>query len=275
MVSRPRFWMYELGTFFLGVVGVIAALQSLVDPVVLVFALYFLVPANILIYGINDIFDYETDKLNPKKVQYETLLTPDKHKAVWWWIALTNIPFVIFAGLFVSWPAGLSLLAFLFFATFYSAKPIRAKTKPILDSFFSAGHYIATGVFGYFLAGGDAFPWFGVLGGIAWAMAMHAYSAVPDIRADKEAGFQTIATLLRRRGTLYLCGALYLTAGILFYFVIGWFALGAALMYLILIVISLRAKTPKQLFKIYTIFPVVNVVIPMAWSIMFMLQRFS
>jgi 4-hydroxybenzoate polyprenyltransferase len=36
---------------------------------VLLFGLYFLIPANIRIYGINDIYDYETDKLNPKKVE--------------------------------------------------------------------------------------------------------------------------------------------------------------------------------------------------------------
>lgn len=32
-----------------------------------IFALYFVIAANIWIYGINDIYDYETDKLNPKK----------------------------------------------------------------------------------------------------------------------------------------------------------------------------------------------------------------
>ena len=38
------------------------------------FVVYFLIPANILIYGINDIFDYDTDKLNPKKGTYEAFI---------------------------------------------------------------------------------------------------------------------------------------------------------------------------------------------------------
>lgn len=48
-------------------------------------------------------------------------------------------------------PTIIAFLAFLFFAGQYSAKPIRAKGRPGRDSFFSAGHYIATAAFGFFL----------------------------------------------------------------------------------------------------------------------------
>jgi 4-hydroxybenzoate polyprenyltransferase len=41
-------------------------------------------------------------------------------------------------------------------------------------------------------------------------MAMHAYSAVPDISADREADLQTVATLYGKNGTLLFCIICYL-----------------------------------------------------------------
>ena len=126
-ISRPRFWLYEAATF--GLVGTVAALQGLSffsDWRYWVFALYFLIPANILIYGINDISDYETDKLNPKKGDgaYEALVGPEKNRALWKWIIFSNIPFFFFVPL--TTPLIASFVAFIFFASMYSAYPIRA-----------------------------------------------------------------------------------------------------------------------------------------------------
>lgn len=274
-ISRPRFWIYELGTFFIGAIVGASTLPDLVSWQILLFGFFFLVPANILIYGINDIFDYETDKLNPKKVEYEALLTPDKHTSVWKWILITNLPFLILS-FWLPAEALLSLLAFFFFASFYSATPIRAKTKPLFDSLFSASHYIFTGIFGYYLAGGQNFPTEGFIAGILWAVAMHAYSAVPDIQADTDAGFQTIATWLGKQKTILLCLALYITSGIIFYSQIGFvgFILPGIGLYAVLMIWSLRATTDKKLFTIYTYFPWVNFILPMTWSIIYMVTKF-
>lgn len=70
-ISRPRFWIYELGPYLIGILGALSVTGMSFSDVEIrrltLFALYFFVPANIWIYGINDIYDYETDKLNPKK----------------------------------------------------------------------------------------------------------------------------------------------------------------------------------------------------------------
>jgi 4-hydroxybenzoate polyprenyltransferase len=58
-------------------------------------------------------------------------------------IALFNIPF-LFALFFVNMQTVIAFLLFLFFAIQYSAYPIRAKIRPILDSIFSASHYVVT-----------------------------------------------------------------------------------------------------------------------------------
>lgn len=273
-ISRPRFWLYEMGTYFIGVLVATSFLDNFLRPEILIFGFFFLIPANILIYGINDIFDYETDKLNPKKVEYEALLVPEKHKAVWVWILATNIPFLIYAFT-INHRTGIYLLVFYFFASFYSATPIRAKIRPFFDSLFSAGHYIFTGVFGYFLAGGEGFPLVGFIAGILWAMAMHAYSAVPDIKADTDAGFKTIATWLGRNGTIVMCLVFYVASAVLFSTLVGVFPLIAVLAYVFLMIKSLKTQDDNKLFKIYTYFPWVNFVTPMVWSIIYMVTKFG
>ncbi len=267
-ISRPRFWLYEAATF--GLVGTIGALQGLSffsDWRYWVFALYFLIPANILIYGINDIFDYETDKLNPKKGDnaYEALVPPERQKSLWKWIVLTNVPFFFFVP--HSLPLILSFFAFVFFASFYSASPIRAKAKPVIDSLFSAGHYVATGVFGYYLAGlpaqagGVAFPTIGVIAGMCWAIAMHAYSAVPDIKADLQAGLHTITIMIGERRTIALCWFLYAFAGYLVRDIIPMASIIGVITFSYFMWRSQRAKTPEALFKLYTYFPLINTII--------------
>jgi len=259
-ISRPRFWLYEAATFGLvGAVGALHGLSFFADWRYWIFALYFLIPANILIYGINDIFDYETDKLNPKKGTYEALVAPEKQKPLWKWILLTNIPFFFFVPLQL--PLILSFFAFVFFASFYSAEPIRAKAKPVIDSLFSAGHYIATGVFGYYLAGGTHFPTVGVIAGMCWAIAMHAYSAVPDIKADLEARLHTIAIMIGEKKTIILCWFLYIFSGYLVRNIIPVASIVGIVTFSYFMYRSIRTKTPEALFKLYTYFPLINTII--------------
>lgn len=270
-ISRPRFWLYEVGTYAVGVAAALAYVSTngggaptpLTFALILLFFLYFLFPANLFIYGINDIHDYETDRLNPKKIAYETLVMPDEHAKLMRIILATNMPFVLLAGILaglgtVSWGACAAFFVFLLCAWQYSAPPVRAKARPLFDSLFSAGHYVATGVFAYLLAGGNELSWVLVVAGMAWAVAMHAYSAVPDIDADTESGIQTIATELGRDGTIILCLGLYLSAGILATIHTGFIALVLALVYAALMILSLRAKSEDALFALYAKFPLVN-----------------
>jgi lycopene elongase/hydratase (dihydrobisanhydrobacterioruberin-forming) len=257
-ISRPRFWFYEAGTFLIGFM-LAAPLISISN--MLHFALwflYFLIPANILIYGINDIFDYETDLKNPKKGSYEELLIPSEHKKVFKWILLTNLPFLLIVFWYSNFQIIFWFFAFIFFAYFYSAKPIRAKTKPVLDSFFSASHYISTGVFAYVLFSLQDPNWIIILAGILWAMAMHAYSAIPDINADKDAGLETIATKLGFRKTIDLCIIFYTCAFSIAAFYLNFLFILLLIPYLYLMFITL--KKPQNIFKYYKIFPTLNTI---------------
>ncbi|HEY0980237.1 MAG TPA: prenyltransferase [Candidatus Paceibacterota bacterium] len=273
-ISRPRFWLYEAATFALiGAVAGAADTAFLSDWRFWTFTLYFLIPANLLIYGVNDIYDYETDRLNPKKGLYEVLVHPDMHSTLWKWIIFTTLPFLFFIP--SSFPLIASFAAFLFFALMYSAKPIRAKAIPILDSLFSAGHYVATGVFGYYLAGGTVFPWIGVIAGMSWAIAMHAVSAVPDIEADTRAGLSTIATLLGKRGTLSLCVILYGVAAVITRDILPLASMVGGFAFIYAMHRMFRARTQAALFREYTYFPLLNTTVGALVSITLMLSLFS
>ena len=269
-ISRPRFWLYEFGTFFIGVFAGIHTFDPAVVVPVLVFGAYFLFPANVLIYGINDVFDYETDLQNPKKQGYEQVLDKSVHRKTLWIIFWTSIPFVLYA-ITLPAPAVSAFVAFILFAVFYSAPPVRAKTKPFIDSFFSAGHYVATGVFGYLLVSGTA-DWVPLaIAGMCWAAAMHAYSAIPDIAADKAVGMKTVAILLGAKKTIVICAGLYAVAAIISALYIGWIAFILLIPYWFLL--GLSYSTPDDsLMKIYKKFPLLNASVGMVLTLLVLVQ---
>ena len=61
--SRPLSWV---NTAFPFAVGYFVVTQRF-DWVLLVGSVFFLIPYNFLMYGVNDVFDYESDMRNPRK----------------------------------------------------------------------------------------------------------------------------------------------------------------------------------------------------------------
>lgn len=258
-ISRPRFWLYVLGPFLIGVIA--SDTTNFFWPALAVFAFYFTFPANILIYGVNDIFDYETDRHNKKKHGYEELITPDLRWRIANVIILWNLPF------FVVWLADempiqskVALLGFIFFGIFYSAWPIRAKIRPILDSVFNV-LYIFPGIFAYGLLEYQYPPLQIIAAATLWCMAMHAYSAIPDIKADTKAGISTIATLLRPLGTLVFCMICFAGAAYLTYPWLKMFSVGAGSLYILIMLITFVRTKPAQVFALYKLFPYINVAV--------------
>ncbi len=312
-VSRPRFWIYLFGPYLLGMMAAIrwlglfeqltfrARLEQLhTASVELYFGLiqnipkliyenpltflnlllaviaifgYPLLSANLLLYGINDLFDADTDQFNPKKDLYELRLTSVRKRSLILYIVLSQLPwiFLIIVSCF-TFPSGTlyrslsTLFLFIFLSIGYSMPPIRAKARPFLDSLFNI-LYLLPGLFAYFLILDGSnyfhphFPWLPVLAAALWCMAMHAYSAVPDIEADTRAHLETIATKLGARRTLLTCMALYAgSTGLAIAsvhtlpFQLILIALGS--IYLFMMFLSLRYQ--QHLFSIYKFFPFVN-----------------
>lgn len=255
-VSRPRFWLYIFGPYLIGLVAGATFRSDLLSPAIAAFAVFFLLPANLLIYGVNDIFDFETDKLNPKKQEYETLVKPDDRWPLILAILFLNIPFIA-GAFFLNSIAIVAAVCFLFFSIFYSAWPIRAKAIPVIDSMFNI-LYVFPGIFGYALISGEFPPVLAVVSAFLWTMAMHAYSAIPDIAADREAGVETVATFIGPNGTIIFCTACYLGSAIFAFPFVGIFAGILGMIYLAIMAATVFAKDTAGVFRIYRYFPLIN-----------------
>jgi 4-hydroxybenzoate polyprenyltransferase len=100
---------------------------------------------------------------------------------------------------------------FIFLSYFYSAKPLRFKDKPFIDS-ASNILYIIPGIFAYYLASGSIPSIIILVAGFLHTFSMHLFSAIPDIQFDKETGIITTAVYLGRTYSLILC--LFLWSGL-------------------------------------------------------------
>lgn len=256
--SRPRFWIYICWSYLVWIVSWwdfsnTGQIISLFSFQVIRFLIYFSYPANLLVYGINDIFDYETDKLNPKKTWYEDALNPAKQTALRTTIIVLNLPF-LFLSILPNSESYIWLIIFVLSAIFYSAPPLRAKTKPIIDTIVSALVYIAPWFVWFYISWWTGFDWRIFLALLARNMAMHAYSAIPDIESDTQAGINTVATLYGKNATLWFCLVCYSLSVILSFPSLKWFALVWWSIYLAIMLLSFR----WNIIRLYKIFPRIN-----------------
>lgn len=206
--SRPRFWLYLAGPVLVGAVYGASQPADLVSPVVVVLFAYFLLPGNLFLYGVNDVFDADVDRTNPKKAGRERRYRGDRLTRVSViasaLLGLALVPVVPPQA--VPWIVG-----FLVLGAAYSVPPIRLKIRPPLDS-LSNGLYILPGAAAYAALAGTAPPLLAVVGGWLWTMAMHTFSAIPDVEPDRRAGIRTMATVLGTRYASVYTGLTWLLA---------------------------------------------------------------
>lgn len=213
IASRPVSWINTAYPFAAAYVLTVRE----VDLTLVIGTLFFLVPYNLAMYGINDVFDYESDLRNPRKGgAHGAVLDRRMHRVTLWASALLCVPFVAYllvVGSVVSW---LVLAASLFFVVFYSAPPLRLKERPFLDSVTSSIHFFSPAVYGLVLAGATWTPPLGALIGAfaLWGVASHAFGAVQDVVADREAGIASIATARGAKWTVRFALACYTAAGV-------------------------------------------------------------
>jgi 4-hydroxybenzoate polyprenyltransferase len=214
LTSRPLSWV---NTAFPFAAAYLVA-TGRVDATLVIGTLFFLIPYNLAMYGINDVFDYESDVRNPRKGGVEgALLPPRWHRATLIASGVLGLPFVVYlvaVGGSVSWVV---LAISLFAVVAYSVKGLRFKERPFLDSITSSTHFVSPAVYALALAG--VVPTVPVVALLVayflWGAASHAFGAVQDIGADREARIGSIATVIGARATVRLAVVLYGVAGIL------------------------------------------------------------
>ncbi len=215
--SRPLSWVNTAFPFAAAYVITTGSINA----VFVVGTLYFLIPYNLAMYGINDVFDYESDLRNPRKGGVEgALLDRRMHRPTIIAAIVTNVPFLVFLVI-VGSPLSWLVLAISVFAVIaYSAPGLRFKERPFLDSVTSSTHFVSPAVYGLVLAGAVFTPQLWLLLGafFLWGIGSHAFGAVQDVVADREADIASIATVIGARATVRLSVLAYLAAGILLLF---------------------------------------------------------
>ncbi|TXK18982.1 prenyltransferase [Homoserinibacter sp. GY 40078] len=214
VASRPVSWVNTAYPF--AAAYVLAAGQ--LDATLVVGTIFFLIPYNLLMYGINDVFDYESDLRNPRKGGVEgALLRPSYHRATIVAAIVSCVPFVVYLAIVGWWSGTVWLAVSLAAVVAYSAPVLRFKERPFLDSVTSSTHFVSPAIVGLAIADVAWTPQ--LLAVIAafflWGMASHAFGAVQDVLADREAGIGSVATVIGARATVRLSLVLYLAAGAL------------------------------------------------------------
>lgn len=209
--SRPISW---INTAFPFAAGYIVTAQTF-DAKLIIGTLYFLIPYNLMMYGVNDVFDYESDLKNPRKGGVEgAILSRKLHPLTLWAVVITNVPFLIYLAIHGTAAANIVLALVVFQVLAYSLPVLRFKERPFLDSFTSACHFAGPLLYALVLVGWQ-WQYAGVvLAFLFWGMASHAFGAVQDVLADRQAHIGSVATVIGARRTVQLSAVLYTAASL-------------------------------------------------------------
>jgi 4-hydroxybenzoate polyprenyltransferase len=200
-VSRPLGWLVIPIPYLLGIIASGAELGL----VVLAQALSLSFPLCLTGYGLNDIYDYESDSKNPRKGKFHgAILKPGHHSTVKKSSILAALLVIAVAVLTMNLynMALVGILVLLVIA--YSVPPARIKDKPPLDS-------IVNGFMYFFLPLAMGFSLGLPLSEInvifyaatLYFIGAHAFSTVMDYEADRNSGIRTFAVAFGKRAAAY------------------------------------------------------------------------
>jgi 4-hydroxybenzoate polyprenyltransferase len=212
LVSRPISWpntAYPFAAAYL-----IAGGQ--LDLTFWLGVIYFLGPYNLLMYGINDVFDYESDIKNPRKGGIEGMREQKAfHPTIVRAAIISNLPFIIYFLAIGDWLSRLVFALVIFFVLAYSVANLRFKEKAVLDAATSSLHFVGPMIFGLCLTQFNADAWPYIIAFFLWGMASQAFGAVQDILPDRAGGIRSIATLFGARWTVRFAVTLYAAAALI------------------------------------------------------------
>jgi 4-hydroxybenzoate polyprenyltransferase len=207
-VSRPIVWPVLLLVYGFGLNAARAPITAaaIAQMILLTF------PMNLIGCGLNDIYDYESDRRSPRRrTIWGAVLTPDDRPLVWQ-ACLAMMPLVVLGGsLTRNWDNFVATVSLLLVAWFYSVPPVRLKERPPLDSLANGlGYFLLPFVMGYSL-GADprTMPLRFYLLALC-VCGVHAMATAADYEADRVAGHRTMAVAFGRRAAAALAFAAFL-----------------------------------------------------------------
>lgn len=217
-ISRPIFWLGPPAAYAAGIIlgGTMRGPFENWEILLLTF------PLGFLLYGLNDVYDIENDRKNPRKGGLWGLRLEKKDIP---WVTKTALVFaavMFLTALSTFNPLHIGFaVAGLLLVYFYSAPPIRLKSIPLIDSIANGGYiYICFGM-GCSLSGSTLFLHPYVFLGALCVSAGHALGAIMDYDSDKKSGEKTFATALGTRAPAFFAFAVF-TAALLAFLTSGY-----------------------------------------------------
>jgi 4-hydroxybenzoate polyprenyltransferase len=245
-ISRPVLWINTLGPATIGMwlAGDLWTWEAL--PVLL----WLTLPFNLLIYGVNDVFDQETDARNPRKGTLEgARIDRSEVRLIALGVVLSNVPFLVYFVLVLPLSAVAWMLLYALVFVGYSAPPARFKARPYLDSLSNAAYAFPL-VF-LPLALGKGPVWAAATGLMAWSAAKHTFDAVQDVDEDRKVGITTTAVRLGPGGVVLWSGVLWALATACFALVNVPVALVNAAISGTLLYVLYKNQTPQTGHRLY------------------------
>lgn len=207
-VSRPLFWIGPVAAYKAGLwaAGIETGLFEWLELLLLSF------PLSLFIYGINDIYDRESDSRNPRKkfwIWGEQVKDEDVPWLKRWCYAAAAAVFAV--ALSSANPLHIAFaVAGLAVAYFYSAPPLRLKERPVLDSLSAAGYGLFAFGLAYSLSGSaDFMDWRFLLLCLSLS-AIHAITTIMDMDEDRKLGVKTFAAAYGGRAAALFAAAIFL-----------------------------------------------------------------
>lgn len=211
LTSRPRFWPYLLGPLLVAMAwSPHSVLVFFEGGLPWLWLAFFAWPANLILYGVNDLADGDTDALNAKKSAYESRLDHGNRRS----LILAIVLCVLAGGLLLIWSpnAFWAFSLWLFLALTYSLPPLRWKKRFLLDAYSNILYILPAVVVWQAFAPDSPLPLLALCAGGLWSVAMHTYSAIPDIEPDRNSGLRTTAVVLGKTRALWFVIAHWLLA---------------------------------------------------------------
>ena len=205
-VSRPIIWPVLPLVYALGLHASHAAIGS----VAIVQMLLLTFPMNLIGCGLNDIYDFESDRRSPRRRAVWGAVVREEDRPLVFRAALGMVPLILIgASLIQNWSNVVATALLVLVAWMYSVPPIRLKERPPLDSLANGlGYFLMPFVMGYSLnADPRDMPRRYYLLALC-VCGIHSLATAADYEADRAAGHRTMSVAFGRRAAIaFACAA--------------------------------------------------------------------
>jgi 4-hydroxybenzoate polyprenyltransferase len=201
-VSRPIGWLISAILYLVGIklsgseFGIVQIIQMLLLTL----------PYCFFLFGINDIYDFESDKNNPRKGNFLQGARIQKQDMLF--IKKMSLVFgsgLIFVSLFAGFWNFICTVLLLLASYFYSAPPVRFKELPIIDTLSNSAIIYLVLMLGFTQ---NALPWeliHKVYVVLLLVSGFNAYHTIVDFESDRKTSHRTFAVIFGKRATAGFC----------------------------------------------------------------------